>query len=147
MRLSISQGTGVDGFVRPKRRRGTTSLEFAVVAPVLFSVVLGIFEMGRGLMVLHLLTGAARVGCRAGILEGKSTADITTVATAYLSNVGINGDTATVLVNDGTANASTAQAGDEITVLVSVPVTTVTWVPGGLFPFGTLSGQFTMRRE
>jgi Flp pilus assembly protein TadG len=123
------------------------TVEFAVVATVFFAMVLGIIEMGRGLMVAQLLTSAARVGCRVGIIEGKSTSAITGVATSYLSNLGINGDTATVQVNDGSADASTAQANDEITVIVTVPVTSITWVPGGIFPFGTLSGQYTMRRE
>src|SRR5262245_24654317 len=132
----------------PKRQRhGTTILEFAIVGPIFFMMVLGIIEMARGLMVAQLLTAGARVGCRVGVIEGKSTQNITTAVNTFLSGVGINGDTATVLVNDGSADASTAQAGDEITVTVSIPVSKITWVPGGLWPTGNLSGQFTMRRE
>jgi hypothetical protein len=65
----------------------------------------------------------------------------------FLSGTGISGDTATVQVNDGTADASTAKAGDEITVIVSVPIANVTWVPVNKFLSGTVSGQFTMRRD
>jgi hypothetical protein len=81
------------------------------------------------------------------VVEGKSTQDITNAVNTFLSGVGISGDTATVQVNDGTVDALTAQAGDEITVKVSVPVTKVTWIPGGWWLSGTLSGQFTMRRD
>jgi Flp pilus assembly protein TadG len=132
--------------LRP-RRAGVTSLEFAVVAPTLFVILLGIFEVGRGIMVIHELTNAARIGCRVGAIEGTSTSTITAAVTANLSAVGISSDTVTVQVNDGSADASTAKANDEITVKVTVPASNVTWVPGGQYLTGTLSGQYTLRRE
>jgi hypothetical protein len=104
-------------------------------------------ELGRGIMVIHLLTNAARQGCRVGIIEGKATSDITTAVTNALAPVGISGDVVTVDVNDNSADASTAKAGDEITVIVSVPVSKVTWLPGGTYLSGTLSGKYTLRRE
>jgi Flp pilus assembly protein TadG len=118
-----------------------------MVAPVIFGAVLGMIEVGRGIMVVHLLNNAARAGCRVGILEGKSTNDITTAVNNTLIPVGIKSDTVTVQVNDGLADASTAQAGNEITVVVTVPVSKVTWLPGGVFLSGSLSGQYTLRRE
>jgi Flp pilus assembly protein TadG len=129
------------------RRRGATTVELAVVAPILFAVILGIFEVGRGLMVIHLLNNAAQAGCRAGIIEGKSTANIKTVVNNQLSASGINGDSVTVQVNDGSADASNAVAGDEITVTVTVPVGSISWVPGIQYLIGSLQGQYTMRRE
>jgi hypothetical protein len=53
----------------------------------------------------------------------------------------------TVQVNNAAADCATAQAGDEITVIVSVPVSSVTWVPGGTFLPGTLNAQYTLLRE
>ena len=132
---------------RPTSRAGTAMVEFAIVGPVFFMMVLGIIEIGRALMVEQLLTGAARVGCRVGVVEGRSTQQITTAVNNYLSGVGISGDTATVQVNDGIADASTAKAGDEITVTVAVSVNSITWVPVNNFLTGTISGQFTMRRD
>jgi Flp pilus assembly protein TadG len=132
---------------RPTVRHGAAVLEFAIVAPLVFLFVLALIELGRGLMVTHLLTKAARQGCRVGIVEGKSTSDITTAVTSALSGVGISGDSVSVQVNDGAADASTAQAGDEITVVVSAPVSSVTWVPVTRFLSGNLSGQYTLRRE
>ena len=132
---------------RRKPRRGAAAVEFAIVAPVLFAVVLGIIEVGRGLMVIHLLNNAARAGCRVGVIEGKATSDITTAVTNVLSAQGVTAEGVTVQVNDGSADASTAQSGDEITVLVSIPASKVTWVPGGSYLRGNLSGQYTLRRE
>jgi Flp pilus assembly protein TadG len=128
-------------------RRGATALEFAVVAPVLFTIVLGIIELGRAIMVIHTLTNAARVGARIGAIEGTSTSTITGAVTANLAANGISSDTVTVQVNDGSSDASTAQAGDEITVKVTVPTTSVSWLPGVKYLSGTLSGQYTLRRE
>jgi Flp pilus assembly protein TadG len=128
-------------------RSGAHAVEFAMVGSVMFVFVLGLIEVGRGFMVQHLLTNAARRGCRTGIIPGKANSDINTAVTAALAGQGINGDTATIKINDGTGDASTTKTGDEITVIVSVAASSVTWVPGVRFLNGTISGQYTLRRE
>ncbi len=145
------------------RRLGTAAVEFALVAPIYFVLILGTVEFGRCLMVSELLTEAARKGCRKGILEGTSTSQITDAATSFLTTVGISGETAQVVINDGVGNVTEASgmpSYTEITVTVQVPVSNVTWMPTAgmqitvpgvgpmsLGPTGNLSGQFTMRRE
>jgi Flp pilus assembly protein TadG len=114
---------------------------------VFFAIVLGIIEVGRGIMAIHMLNNAARAGCRAGVIEGRATSDITTAVTNILTAQGMTSEGVSVQVNDGSADASTAQAGDEITVKVSVPASKITWVPGGTYLCGNLSGQYTLRRE
>jgi Flp pilus assembly protein TadG len=132
---------------RPSARPGAAAVEFALVGSVFFLVVLGTVEVGRALMVQHQLTYAARVGCRVGILPGKSNSDITTATVNALTSQGVSGESVTVQVNDGTGDAANAQSGDEITVLVSIPVGSVTWVPFPRYVSGSLSGQYTLRRE
>jgi Flp pilus assembly protein TadG len=123
-------------------------VEFAIVAPVLFMMVLAVFEFGRTFMVMGLLTEGARVGCRRAIIEGTSSQQISDAVTTYLSTLGINGDTVSVIVNDQPGvEAANRPAYDEMTVQVTVPVRTVSWVPNPFFTSGTLAGQFTMRRE
>jgi Flp pilus assembly protein TadG len=124
--------------------------------------MLGMFEFGRAFMVMQLLSDAARRGCRIGIIEGTTTQQITDAAVNYLTSVGVTGDTATVTINDGAGNVTEAQnvpPYTEITVTVTVPFDSVTWLPTGmqmyvpligtvnLGPSGNLQGQFTMRRE
>lgn len=128
-------------------RPALATLEFALVAPVFFALVLGIIEVGRGLMITNLLNNAARAGCREGILSGKSDSDITSAISTLVSKQGITGHTVSVQVNNVVANASTAQSQDEVTVKVKVPVSQVTWLPGGNFLKGNLSGQYSLRRE
>jgi Flp pilus assembly protein TadG len=148
---------------RDKGRFAAAAVEFALVAPIYFVLVLGTIEFGRCLMVTELLTEAARKGCRKGILEGTSTQQIKDTATNFLSTVGISGETAQVTINDGAGNVTEAQnipSYTEITVTVQVPVSNVTWMPTAgmaitipgvgpvkIGPTGNLSGQFTMRRE
>jgi Flp pilus assembly protein TadG len=133
-----------------RQRRGAAAVEFAVVASVFFMLVLGVVEFGRAFMVVELLNEAARRGCRQAIIEGTTSAQIKAAATDFLSTVGINGETAGVIINDAPADTVEAQnmpAYTEMTVQVTVPVASVTWVPNGIFPTGNLTGQFTMRRE
>jgi Flp pilus assembly protein TadG len=129
------------------KRSGANTVEFALIATAFFTFVLGLTEVGRGIMITHLLTNAARVGCRTGIIENTTTAQIQTAVTNSLSTQGISGQSTSVQVNDNSADASTAQPGDEITVTVTVPASKVTWLPGGQYLKGNLSGHFTLRRE
>jgi len=130
-----------------RRRVAAATLEFAVVAPIVFVFILALIELGRGLMVVHLLTKAARQGCRVGVVEGKSNSDITATVNGALKPLGISSDTITVDINDNVADAANAQPGDEITVVVSVPVSSVSWVPLTKYLQGNLQGKYTLRRE
>ncbi|HWG47882.1 MAG TPA: TadE/TadG family type IV pilus assembly protein [Gemmataceae bacterium] len=130
-------------------RRGTSTVEFALVAPIFFMTVLGTIEIGRACMATELLTEAARRACRQGVLEGTSSSAIQQTASDYLTSVGINGETASVYVNDapaGNTNVAAMPAYTEITVIVTVPINNVTWTPIA-FLSGSLTGQYTMRRE
>lgn len=131
------------------RRRGASLVEFAVVAPIFFLIVMGLIEIGRACMVTELLTEAARRACRQGVIDGTSSDAIQAAATNFLTSMGINGESANVYVNDtlaGTSNVSTMPSYTEITVVVTVPIADVTWTPIR-FVTGSLTGQYTMRRE
>jgi Flp pilus assembly protein TadG len=123
------------------------ALEFAVVAPVLFVFILGIIEIGRGLMVKHLLNNAARQGCRAGLIEGKSDTDITNSINTLLASQGISGQATTVQVNNQVTNSSGAVAGDQITVTITVSTSQISWVPVPQYLSGNITGTYTLRRE
>jgi Flp pilus assembly protein TadG len=128
-------------------RAGVTAVEFACVAPVFFMLILGLIELGRGIMVVHLLTNAARAGCRVGVLEGKGNSDVAAAVNQSLAGAGMSGDSVTITVNDGSGDVKNANPDDELTVVVSVPVSGVTWVPGGKYLSGNLTGQYTLRKE
>ena len=128
-------------------RRGASLIEFALVAPVFILLVMGIIELGRVLMVQHLMTNAARQGCRVGVIGGTSTQTISSKSLQALSSQGVPSVQATVQVNHGSADASTAKSGDEVTVIISAPMSAISWVPLPGYSSGTLTGRYTLRRE
>ncbi|MFN4260919.1 MAG: TadE/TadG family type IV pilus assembly protein [Gemmataceae bacterium] len=134
------------------RRRGAAAVEFAFNATVLFMIIFGMIEIGRGIMVRHLLNNAARVGARAGIIEGTSTSQIVTTVRNQLIGYGIADNVqVTVLVNGQSGDASNAQAGDTITVVAAVPANSTTLLPSSLNIIPRITGnqseRFTLNRE
>jgi Flp pilus assembly protein TadG len=127
-------------------RQGATAVEFAVVAPILFLVVLGIFEYGRAFMVQQLLTDAARAGCRLAILPNQSNSTVDTLISSTLTAEGISGTTTQITVNGSGTDVGSANSGDVISVQLSVPITSITVVPKGYLS-GSLVAQASLRRE
>lgn len=125
-------------------------MEFAIIAPVFVTLILGMIEFGRVMMVEEILTNAAREGCRIGVLPGTTTGDVTTTVNNYLTNSSVPSSSATtsVYVNGGVASPSTAVAGDQIKVTISLPFNSVSWLPVPLFMGGkNLTASVVMRKE
>jgi Flp pilus assembly protein TadG len=125
-------------------RRGAAAAEFAIVAPLLFLLILGIVEFGRLMMVQQTLINAVREGARKATLPGTTTSQVQSTVDTYLKNGGVNGaDPASV-----SPDPSTAAAGDAMTVKVTVPFRSVSWLPNGMFlGDATLSASVVMRKE
>lgn len=134
------------GRARP-RRAGAYLVEFAVVVPIVFALIFGMIEIGRSYMVTHQLSNAARRGCRVATLAGTNSTQVDQEVQAALAGQRIAGGQTTVYVNDAVADASTASAGDEVTVVVSVSTANVTWLPGLTYVKGNLTGKYSLRRE
>lgn len=124
-------------------RRGAAVVEFAIVAPVFFLLVIGFIELGRALMVQQVLTNASRVGVREAISLHTSQSQVVAAATEYAAGLAVSN----VAVNV-TPDPAAAKAGDQITVQVSVPYANVSWVPSPWFMGGTtLEAESVMRKE
>jgi Flp pilus assembly protein TadG len=128
----------------PPRRRGAALVEFAVVAPLLFMLILGLIEFGRMMMVQQILTNGAREGARNAVLPAATQTTAQGVIDTYMQNNGITGYTTSM------TDPAVAQPGDPITVTVSVPYSNVSWLPvptvqwlGGK----TLTAGVVMRKE
>lgn len=128
----------------PGRRRGAAMVEFAIAAPLLFLLALGLVEYARIEMVLQGMTAAAQEGCRAGIVPGSRSADVTRNANEVLRNGLIAG--ASVTVNP--PEVATLKQGQTFTVTVQVPADGISWVPRPLLPRGKVfKARCTMVRE
>jgi Flp pilus assembly protein TadG len=125
-------------------RRGAAIVEFAIVAPLLFLLALGLVEYARIEIVLQGMTAAAQEGCRAGIVPGSTSADVTARTSDVLRDGLIAGSTVSI----SPAEVATLKQGQTITVTVQVPADGISWVPRPLLPKGkTLRTRCTMTRE
>jgi len=125
-------------------RRAAAVVEFAIIAPVFFTLILGIIEFGRMIMVQEILVNAARVSARQAILSGETDAQVQSTLSSYMSGAGISGYSYTISPDLSTSPSS----GTAITVTVSVPCSSVSWT-GFLTYFNgkTLSSSVVMIHE
>jgi Flp pilus assembly protein TadG len=132
-----------------KNRRGAAAVEFALVAPIMFTVVLGSIEFGRVMMALNLISNAARNGARVGVISGKTNSDVSSAVSSLLTGTGISTSNAstTILVNGTSADVSTALTGDSISVSVTVPVSSISWLAAPVFTNNMSLAQTSIMRH
>lgn len=145
----LSRINGVGGLEKVyrscrKERLGVAAVEFAVVAPLFFLLLLGMIEIGRMVMVQQVITNASREGARIAVLDGTTTADVMEAVETYLAGGGVRSATVTVTPDP----PSQAGYDEPVTVTVRVPFNQVSWLPTPMFLGGVqLSAVTTMRRE
>ena len=133
-----------------KNRRGAAVVEFAVVAPIFFLIIMGMIEFGRLVMVQQILTNASREGARLAVLDDPREGSVVTdgviqAVEDYLQGGSITGATVTVTPDP----PNSAGYGEPVTVSVEVPFDQVCWLPGSFFSRDgkKLSASTVMRRE
>ena len=109
-------------------RPGAAAVEFALVLPFLMILVLGMFEIGRGIFVKEFLSDASQKGCRTGALPGKTNTDIQNDVADIMKDSNVTGYSVTVLVNGVAGDVASAQRFDQVSVKVSVPTSQVFWM-------------------
>jgi Flp pilus assembly protein TadG len=137
MRQLFNKGRGRDG----SRCRAAAVVEFAVILPLLLTILFGIIEYGWVFMVRQSLQTAAREGCRVAVLQS-STEPYAAVMDRIEQVMAPTGLTYSV-------NMTHASAGNPIeTVEVSVPYDDVSLM-GGFFGSHDydLAGTCSMRKE
>ncbi len=124
-------------------RRGASAVEFAIVAPVFFMMIIGFLEFGRALMVQQVLINASRVGVRQAVTLGATSSEVSNTVQDYTSSVSVPGVATTV-----SPSPDSAAPGDSITVVASVNFSQVSWMTSPWFLGGkTLIAESTMRKE
>jgi Flp pilus assembly protein TadG len=118
--------------------RGAAAVEFAIVLPVLLTLVVGIAEFGRAYNVQSTISGAAREGVRVMALKNNATA-ARTAAKAAAAPLGLTDAQISV---SPTPCLSTATASVSATVTITYVLPFITH----LFGTGvTLTGKGTMQ--
>jgi Flp pilus assembly protein TadG len=127
--------------IKNARRSGTTTVEFAIVAPLVFLFFFAAIEYARMTMIRHGTELAAYEGARRGIVPGATVADIVTCANRVLATVGARNATVVVSPSPITAQAS------HITVDIQVPLDDNGWIAPHFLSGQNLQRAFTLRRE
>ncbi|WP_104136655.1 TadE/TadG family type IV pilus assembly protein [Arthrobacter sp. ZGTC131] len=124
--------------------RGAVAVEFALLAPVLIMILLGIMEFGRAYNVQTTLTNAAREGVRVMAVSNKQADALTATTNAAdtLSPKLRNSDvTIAFQTIPSTTPAPTSCApGRQVTVTIRYSLSTTTGIAG---PFA-MTGKGTM---
>lgn len=126
---------------RRDSRRGTTAVEFAVTAPIVFLFFFAAFEFCRVAMIRHTVDNAVYEGARTAIIPGGTSADARAEAERILGTIGIRNFAITVL--PGTIERSTP----EVTVRVRVPLDGNSFIPNQFVSGRTIVRELTMLRE
>jgi len=110
-------------------RKGAALVEFALVLPVFLLLIFGGLEMGRAVMVKHVLEEAARAGCRVASMQGATTNDVTSVVDQALEKAGLAGYQIAV----SPSPPRSAEHLDPVSVTITVPHSEVAWLPSPRF--------------
>lgn len=129
---------------RPHLRKGAAAVEFALIAPLFFLLLIGIIEFGRGMMVQQVITNATREGAREAALPDATTASVKATVVDFLVGSSIDVSPNDVAVSP---NPATAVNNEQITVAVEVPYSDVSWIPGSYLVGKNLQAFTKMRSE
>ena len=135
-----------------RNRRGNALLDAALVLPILLSLTFGTVEYGYFFFVKHTMQGAAREGCRVGILPTSDNTQVRSAIVASLYAAGLNSSSSSLdskfTLTTTPSNLSGVAAGTSVTVQLDC-----TWGNIGVRPLGLIGtakvvrGVTVMRRE
>lgn len=118
-------------------------MEFAFLIPLLLSVILAIWELGRMVEVQQIISNAAREGGRQASTSNLTNDQVKTVVRNYLTQAGLSSqaaNNATVTVTNLTTSsldATQANQLDHFQITVSVNYTDVRWTTLNLIATST----------
>lgn len=127
--------------VRRRTRRGATMVEFAIVAPVFFLILMASIEFSRVNVMRHTADHAAYEGARAAMVPGATAAEATQVANQVMSIVGTNG--AVVSVDPAVLSVGV----NEVRVDIDIPLSQNTFVFPRFTSNRSIEATATLRTE
>lgn len=140
----------LDRAADPRRERGQSLVELAIVLPVLLAMVVGIFEFGRAWNVYQVITNAAREGARLGVIPNMGESDVQGAIQDYMETASLDPSVATATVSgaaDGTGTSTTVQIDYPYEFEFLGPIVDLLGGGGGIPGSITLSTTVVMRNE
>ncbi|MGN6136634.1 MAG: TadE/TadG family type IV pilus assembly protein [Aureliella sp.] len=119
------------------RRTAATTVEFAIVVPIIFAMFLGTVEITRLNFIRHSAANAAYEGARKSIVPGSTTQDGKNEALRLMNAVGVGNGVSVTVSNTDTA----------VTVSVNVPVNQNSWGVAKFSSGMNIAQSCTLSRE
>ena len=122
-------------------RAGHVAVEFALVVPLVITLMLGGVELTRFMMIRHKIKNAAYEGSRTAMTTGATAAEATAAAEQLCQTVGIANSS--VVIDPPTIDNSTS----EVEVTVTINADENFWMLNLLQPDSQLIAKSTLKRE
>ena len=119
---------------KKRARTGATAVEFALIAPAIFLLVLGLLEWSRFEMIRQVSSTAAFAAARAGTLPGATESEMEERADAILAVYAISTSTRVGTLTD-----------DEASISIQIPMADNSWFLKQLFGNATIQRDFTLK--
>lgn len=120
-----------------RQRAGATTVEFAIVVPIIFALFLGTVEMTRLNFLRHSAANAAYEGARRAIVPGSRPSDARAEAQRLLTAVGV----------DKGAKVKVSTTATSTSVTVTIPVNQNSWGVGKFSSGMNITQSCTLTRE
>jgi Tfp pilus assembly protein PilX len=114
--------------VKRNRRRAAAAVEFALVASLLFMLLIGLIDYGWIFVKVQQITQAARAGARAAVVADSTVATVESTINAWMAEAGIA--TFTYTLTPGVVS----EAGLPIKVEITVPTAQLALIRTSLIP-------------
>ncbi|WP_428307471.1 TadE family protein [Lacipirellula sp.] len=119
------------------RRTGAAAVEFAIVAPIFFLLVVASLEFGRLNIIRHTADQAAYEAARHAMVPGATAAEATAKATSMLKIIGARDAKIKVV----------GPTDDTVTVTIDIPMLTNGWITPKFTKATTIHATSTLKTE
>ncbi|TWT54108.1 TadE-like protein [Rubripirellula amarantea] len=128
-----------------KNRRGTATVELAIILPVLLTMTLGTIDVCTAIFLRESAVLAAYEGARRGVGRDRTNAQVVARVEEFLNQRNIQyGGNVVEISNPG---FDTAETLENVTVTVNIPVAGNTLIPSEIIGDLTVSAGVTMVKE
>ncbi len=129
-----------------KRRRGSLTVEAALLLPLLLILTFGLIEYGWMFLKQQQITNTARQCARLGaMVDGTNTA-VTNQITTMMNSYGLVSSAYTTTISP--ANVATAARGTQVSVTISIQYSKIDVTGFTLLPMpATISAKVSMQKE
>jgi Flp pilus assembly protein TadG len=131
---------------RTKSRRGSLTVEAALLLPLIFMLTFGLIEYGWMFLKQQQITNTARQCARLGAMVDGTNAAVTSQIGTMMTNYGLGSSGYTATISPG--NVATAARGTQISVTISIPYANIDVTGFTLLPMPTtISSKVSMQKE